>query len=168
MRVGGEALSRDRAGARLAGDPPSGHPDGEPVGGDPPPRAQADLPGEGGTGCPDRGQATVELAIVLPLVALAVLGVLQVLVTTRDQVAVINAARVGAREAALGSGRPWIHQAVAGALGTAADVSIRTEGDFVTVTVSMPGPRVPPVGVFAPRRLSASVTVLREPTAPPP
>jgi hypothetical protein len=52
--------------------------------------------------CPRaRGQATVELALVLPLVVLALMAVLQVGLVVRDQVAVIHAAREAARAAAV-------------------------------------------------------------------
>lgn len=48
-----------------------------------------------------RGQATVELALVLPLVLTLVLFVVQVGLVARDQVMVVNAAREGARSAAV-------------------------------------------------------------------
>jgi TadE-like protein len=53
--------------------------------------------GEGG----ERGQATVELALLLPLVALLLLGLVQVAVVARDQVLVVHAAREAARAAAV-------------------------------------------------------------------
>ena len=49
---------------------------------------------------PERGQAAVELALVLPLVAALALLLLQVALLVRDQVLVTHAAREGAREAA--------------------------------------------------------------------
>jgi Flp pilus assembly protein TadG len=48
----------------------------------------------------DEGQAAVELALVLPLVALVLLAVVQVGLLVRDQVLVVHAAREAAREAA--------------------------------------------------------------------
>ena len=48
----------------------------------------------------DRGQATVELALCLPLVCLLLLGVVQIAVVVRDQLAVVLAAREAARAAA--------------------------------------------------------------------
>jgi Flp pilus assembly protein TadG len=51
------------------------------------------------------GQATVELALVLPLVLILVLGVVQVGLVVRDQVLTVHAAREGARAAAV-DGRP--------------------------------------------------------------
>lgn len=49
----------------------------------------------------DRGQATVELALTLPLVALLILAVIQAGVLVRDQLLVTHAAREGARAAAV-------------------------------------------------------------------
>jgi Flp pilus assembly protein TadG len=49
----------------------------------------------------DGGQATVELALVLPVVVLLLLLLVQVGVLVRDQVLVIHAAREGARAAAV-------------------------------------------------------------------
>lgn len=49
----------------------------------------------------DEGQAAVELALVLPLVALVLLAVVQVGLLVRDQVLVVHAAREAAREAAV-------------------------------------------------------------------
>lgn len=64
------------------------------------PRAGAPPLGHG-----ERGQAAVELALVLPLVVLLALLLLQVALVVRDQVLVVHAAREGAREAAV-SGDP--------------------------------------------------------------
>ena len=52
----------------------------------------------------DRGQATVELALVLPLVALLVLLVLQAGLVLRDQLLVAHAAREAARAASVADG----------------------------------------------------------------
>lgn len=49
----------------------------------------------------DEGQASVELALVLPLVALLLLAVVQVALVVRDQVLVVHAAREAARAAAV-------------------------------------------------------------------
>ena len=49
----------------------------------------------------DRGQATVEFALALPFVAMLLLGVVQVVVVVRDQLAVGLAAREGARAASV-------------------------------------------------------------------
>lgn len=47
----------------------------------------------------DLGQATVEFALVLPLVLLVLVAGLQLVIVARDQVLVVNAARVAARVA---------------------------------------------------------------------
>ncbi len=49
----------------------------------------------------DGGQSAVELALVLPLVALVLLAVVQVGLLVRDQVLVVHAAREAARESAV-------------------------------------------------------------------
>lgn len=48
-----------------------------------------------------RGQSTVEFALVLPLVLFAAMAILQVAFVVRDQVAVVHAAREGARAASV-------------------------------------------------------------------
>jgi Flp pilus assembly protein TadG len=62
------------------------------------------------------GQAAVELALAMPLVAVVLLTLVQVVVVGRDQVAVVHAAREGARAAAVaadpgGAGREAARQA---------------------------------------------------------
>ena len=49
----------------------------------------------------ERGQATVEFALLLPVLVLALLAVLQVAFVVRDQVAVVHAAREAARAASV-------------------------------------------------------------------
>ena len=49
----------------------------------------------------DGGQASVELALVLPLVMMVLLAVVQVGLLVRDQILVVHAAREAAREAAV-------------------------------------------------------------------
>lgn len=48
------------------------------------------------------GQATVEFAFALPVIVVALLLVLQVALVARSQILVVNAARSGARAAAVG------------------------------------------------------------------
>ena len=52
-------------------------------------------------GSKDEGQAAVELALVLPLVALVLLALVQAGLVIRDQILVVHAAREAAREAAV-------------------------------------------------------------------
>jgi hypothetical protein len=49
----------------------------------------------------ERGQATVEFALVLPVLVLALLAVLQVALVVRDHVADVHAAREAARAASV-------------------------------------------------------------------
>ncbi len=49
----------------------------------------------------ERGQATVEFALVLPVLVLALLAVLQVALVVRDHIAVVHAAREAARAASV-------------------------------------------------------------------
>jgi hypothetical protein len=62
----------------------------------------------------DDGQATVELVLVLPLLALLALSMLQVALVVRDQVLVTEAARAAAREAAVSSDVGAARRAAAG------------------------------------------------------
>ncbi|MFM8861297.1 MAG: TadE/TadG family type IV pilus assembly protein [Acidimicrobiia bacterium] len=56
------------------------------------------------TGRGDRGQSTVELALILPLVVLFVLLLLQAGLVVRDQVLLTHAAREAARAASVATG----------------------------------------------------------------
>ncbi len=49
----------------------------------------------------ERGQATVEFALVLPLMVMAALAVIQIALVVRDHVAVVHAAREAARAASV-------------------------------------------------------------------
>ena len=77
----------------------------------------------------DAGQATVELVLVLPVVVLAMLLVLQVGLIARDQVLVVNAAREGARAAAVSG---------PSAAGPAARASPGLRPERVSVAVDLP------------------------------
>jgi pilus assembly protein CpaE len=100
----------------------------------------------------ERGQAAVELALALPLVFLALLAVVQVVLVARDQIAVIHAAREGARAAAVA---PDVADGVAAArealpldLSRASITAVRV-GDRVEVRVRYRSPTdVPVVGAL--------------------
>ena len=115
----------------------------------------------------ERGQATVELALVLPLAVLFALIVVQLGVVAKDLVLVHHAAREGARAAAV---EPTPAAARAGATGaTSLDdgrMSVRLRGgtergDHATVSVIYRAPTsVPIVGALLPDiELEASVTM---------
>jgi Flp pilus assembly protein TadG len=99
----------------------------------------------------DHGSATVEFALVLPLVFVVVLGLVQVGLVVRDRLLVEAAARTGARAAAIQDDPDAISQAaMAAAPGldpARAQVSVAragSRGDPVTVHIAYDDPfRVP-------------------------
>ncbi|HUF96923.1 MAG TPA: TadE/TadG family type IV pilus assembly protein [Ilumatobacter sp.] len=86
----------------------------------------------------DRGQATVEFALALPFVVILLLGVVQVVVVVRDQLAVGLAAREGARAASVAADpAAAAHLAATRAVSLSPlDVATVSAGGRVTVTVS--------------------------------
>jgi Flp pilus assembly protein TadG len=105
----------------------------------------------------NRGQATVELALCLPLLCLLLLGVLQVGVVVRDQLAVQLAAREAARAASVAADP--IAAGTAAALAAAAlrplSVTIVVTGSDVTASVSYRS--ITDIGLIGP--LVADITV---------
>jgi hypothetical protein len=92
----------------------------------------------------DEGQATVELALVLPVLVMLLMLVMQVGLVVRDQVMLIHAAREGARAAAVeddpGAART---AALAGARLDPDRLEVTTRGragpgSYVTVTLTYP------------------------------
>ena len=99
------------------------------------------------------GQAAVELALALPLVAVLLLALVQLGFLVRDQVLVVHAAREAARQAAVDASADGVRRAAAGSSGLAADrmnVSMSGRagpGSHVRVTVTYRAPtNVPLVG----------------------
>ena len=120
----------------------------------------------GGTVC-CRGQATVELALVLPVVALLALSVAQVGLIGVDAVLVHHAAREAARAAAVEPSVATAQAAAVGAAGLEGDrlhVALSggtAAGDSLTVAVTyVSGTNVPLVGrLIGDVDLSAEVTI---------
>jgi Flp pilus assembly pilin Flp len=116
---------------------------------------------------PDAGQATVELALLLPLVAVLLVALVQAGLLVRDQVLVIHAAREAARAAAVDHDPGAAERAArsAGPLDTRrlrARVEGRgARGSRVTVHLAYDPPsRVPLVGgLLGDVRLRASATM---------
>lgn len=83
------------------------------------------------------GQATVELALVLPLLVLGLLAVLQVGLVVRDQLGVVHAAREAARAASVHRDSSRAVQAARRSLpGARVEVGRRPSvGEHITVTV---------------------------------
>jgi Flp pilus assembly protein TadG len=115
----------------------------------------------------DRGQATVEFAIALPVVAILVLGIVQLVVVVRDQLAVELAAREAARAASV-SAAPATAAARAAHEATALrplDVDTQVAAGRVTVIVRFDSATdVALVGGFiGDVTIEAAVTMSREP-----
>ncbi|MEO6653527.1 MAG: TadE/TadG family type IV pilus assembly protein [Ilumatobacteraceae bacterium] len=119
------------------------------------------------TGWRDRGQAAVEFAIALPLVVVLVLGVIQVAVVARDQIAIELAARAGARAAAVAAAPANAARTAANGATTLTpiDVTTTSTADRVVVAVKFTSRnRLPILGlVIGDVELSASVEMAREP-----
>ena len=113
----------------------------------------------------DCGQATVELALALPLLCLLLLGVVQIAVVVRDQLVVIEAARVGARAAAVSADPTQAGETAAHEAAVPGRVSVSTHAGFVTVVVSVTNlTNVPLVGVLMPDvEVTGRATMLLEP-----
>jgi Flp pilus assembly protein TadG len=101
----------------------------------------------------DGGQAAVELALALPVVFVVLLGVVQVLLVGRDQIAVVHAAREGARAAAVAADP--VGEGTAAATAAAGldpqrlDVAVTGGDEQVTVVVRYAVPTdVPLVGAL--------------------
>ena len=111
------------------------------------------LPGElcgaAGERVAERGSAAVEFALVLPLLLLVGLALVQVGLLAKDQLVVLEAARAGAREAAVTTDDDAARQAAVAAAATLdperLEVSVGREdgaGSAVTVAVTYRAPIV--------------------------
>ena len=111
----------------------------------------------------DRGQATVEFALVLPLLLLCALLVLHVGVTVVVQVRLEHVAREAARAAAV---EPAAASAAASRAAAEVDgearISVRIDGDWVRVEVERTQDLVPFLGVAGSRTLRSEATMRRE------
>lgn len=116
----------------------------------------------------ERGQAAVELALALPLLALLALALLQVTLVVRDQVLLTHAAREAAREAAVSADRGAARAgALSGTRGLEPDRLVvttsgrRGTGSRVTASLTYRSATdVPLVGrLVGDVRLSAAVTM---------
>src|SRR5690349_2880636 len=112
----------------------------------------------------ERGQATVEFALVLPFLFLFMLGLVQLALLVRDQVLVVHAAREAAREASVGSGDARVRAAATTVLHDAhVTIGPRTEvGAPVEVQVTfVERAKVPIVDTFFPDRTLHASAVMR-------
>ncbi len=114
----------------------------------------------------DRGQATVELALAMPLLCTLLLGVVQVAVVARDRLAVQLAAREAARVAAASDDHDRAAAAARSAIALAPlAVTIDEQGGTVRVTVVYVDPTdVPLIGLLLPDvTVQATVSMAVEP-----
>jgi len=113
------------------------------------------------------GQATVELALCLPLVCLLLLAVAQVAIVVRDQLAVQLAARDAARAAAVSADPSGAARNAASAAGVldGLGVAVSTSGSTVTATVTYrERTDVPLIGLLIPDfTLRGSASMVIEP-----
>jgi Flp pilus assembly protein TadG len=115
----------------------------------------------------DNGQATVELALCLPLLFMFLLGIVQLVVIVRDQLAVQLAAREAARAAAVSASSAASAEAAANRSVTLRPLLVATgiAIDTVTVTVShVTRTDVPLIGALLPDvTVNATATMALEP-----
>ena len=115
----------------------------------------------------EHGQATVELALCLPLLFMFLLGIVQLTVIVRDQLAVQLAAREAARAAAVAASSGGSAQGAADRAVTLRPlgVSVGVSNDAVTVTVShVTHTDVPMIGQLLPDiTVNATATMALEP-----
>jgi Flp pilus assembly protein TadG len=115
----------------------------------------------------DEGQATVELALVLPVVCALLLGLVQLGLVVHAHLLVVHAAREGARAAAVDPHPAAATVAVAASSPLEAErttVSVRDGGSMVTVEVTYRAATdVPLVGsLFGDVELRARASMRRE------
>jgi Flp pilus assembly protein TadG len=119
----------------------------------------------------DRGQAAVEFAIALPVVVVLVLGIVQLVVVVRDQLAVELAAREAARAASVSAGPDAAARRAADAATGLAPLAVATAVDGGRVTVSVEhvnSTDIPLIGAFiGDITVTATVTMNREPPSAP-
>lgn len=113
---------------------------------------------------PDAGQASIEFALVLPLVLLVLLGLLQVGLFVLEKLEVTGAAREGAREAAVTDDPDRIKQAAQrSAPEMQSEVKVdrgENRGDPAVVAVSARPTQVPFMGGIVSRlKLESSATM---------
>ncbi len=111
----------------------------------------------------ERGQATVEFVLVLPLLILCIAGLVWVGQVITLQIRIEHAAREGARAAAVEpeSASSSASEAVASSMGSGVAVSASVDGEYVAVQVTAIANGVPFIGVGE-RTLIAEAHMRRE------
>ncbi len=114
-----------------------------------------------------RGQASVELALVLPVLVVLLLLAVQVGLAVRDRLVVLHAVRTAAR-AVVVDPTPAAARAALERTGVDGRATVTVAGElgpggFATVTVAMPPTRVPIIGRVLPAgSVTERLTVLVE------
>src|SRR5699024_7391280 len=111
----------------------------------------------------ERGSVTAELAVLLPGVVLAIVVILVAASAGVAQVRCADAARAGARAAALGKSPEEISAIAEDLAGPSAEVGVTESGQWVRVQVSLEVPLGPLSGALS---ADASFAALPEPTDP--
>ena len=111
----------------------------------------------------DRGQATVEVAMLLPVLAILLLGLIQVGMLVRAKVLTVHSAREAARAAAVGDD-PSAGAAAGGLPAGRYSVTASIDGQRVRAVVTYVDPtNVPLVGALVPDvSLTSTVTMRKE------
>ncbi len=108
-----------------------------------------------------RGQATVEVAFLLPILALLLLGLIQIGLVVRAKVLTVHAAREAARAAAVDDD-PAAAAATSGLAAGRYTVTVELSGERVVATVSYVDPtNVPLIGALLPDVTLTSRAVMR-------
>jgi hypothetical protein len=109
------------------------------------------------------GQATVEFALVVPLVALCAIALIAVLSLCLSMLALNDTARNSARAAATSPDPHSAASTIAAVRGATANVQVSTTTGLITVRVTQPA-RLPIIGKWLPSvRLSAQASIMQEP-----
>lgn len=112
----------------------------------------------------DRGQSTVEFALLLPMLVFVMLAIFQVAIVARDQIAVAHAARVAARHASVDPDRSRAGHAAREVL-AGVDVTVRGAsgvGSLLTVVAEYhERTSLPLVGTLFPDPILRSKVVIR-------
>ena len=115
----------------------------------------------------DSGQAAVELALCLPMLFIFLLGIVQLVVIVRDQLAVQLAAREAARAAAVATSSPEAAQRAAKGAVALDPLSVVTQFSAATVTITVSHVThtdVPLIGALLPDvTVTATATMALEP-----
>lgn len=103
----------------------------------------------------DAGQATVEVALAVPLLVFVMLFGVQIALVIRDQIATLAAAREAARAVVVADGKTGLADAAVARTASLdpsrRSVNVSINGGLVTATVTYRSPTdLPLVGIFVP------------------